>query len=115
MRRLCRNNEFYGVANRPGAEPDPICAVAWVAPNTRLRCVAPIRGANKSQRCLASASASGRGHFEANTLSDAANLWKMHRRRGQPMVSSGDFGFLDRGIKLEARLRVGDQCDQGKS
>ena len=64
--------------------------------------------ANKSQRCIASASASGRGHFEADMRSDAANLSKMHSRRRQPMVFSGGFGFLDSGIKLEARLRVGD-------
>src|SRR5690348_9455832 len=50
----------------------------------------------------------GRDHFEADMRSDAANLSKMHNRRRQPMVFSGGFGFLDSGIKLEARLRVGD-------
>ena len=29
-----------------------------------------------------SASACGRGHYEANTRSDAADLWKMHRPDG---------------------------------
>jgi hypothetical protein len=35
---------------------------------------------------------------EADTRSDATNLWKMHRRRGQPMVFCGGSGFLDSGI-----------------
>src|ERR1700720_4808770 len=43
VRRLCRNNGFYGLANRSWsrAQPDMCCCV--VAPDKRLRCVTPIR------------------------------------------------------------------------
>ena len=31
--------------------------------------------------------------FKANTRSATANLWKMHRRGGEPMVFCGGSGF----------------------
>jgi hypothetical protein len=53
---------------------------------------------NNCQRCIAGASASGSGHSASDTRSDAANLWKMHRRHGQPMVFYGRSGFWTAGL-----------------
>jgi hypothetical protein len=50
-RQLCAGyaeiTDFTEQLIAPGAEPNPICAVAWVAPDTRLRCVARIRGSKQ--------------------------------------------------------------------
>jgi hypothetical protein len=69
--------------------------------------------ANKSPRCIASPSACGRGHFEADTRSDATNLWKIHRRRGQPMVFCGGlriFGQRDKSKADRSRKSVRGGC-----
>ena len=63
-------------------------------------CVAPIRGRQTRKSPMHSRCFRLRErHFEAHTRSDAANLWKMHRRRGQPMVLYVGSGFLDSGNK----------------
>jgi hypothetical protein len=63
---------------------------------------------NSHQECGGeSAKCSGSDRADPQRL-PAANLWKMHRRRGQTMVFWRLRDFWTAEIKLETRLRVGD-------
>ena len=55
------------------------------------------------------------GHFEANTRSEPQICGKCIGGAISPWSSPAARDFLDGGIKIEGRLRVGDQCDHGKS
>jgi hypothetical protein len=83
MRSRCSRLAASSSSNPNHVQPRQMAPRTAITP---LRWVTILGAVNNCQQRIAGASASRSGHSAADTRSDAANLWKMHRRRGQAMV-----------------------------